>query len=88
MLLEEPNGCALCERVIGGCAGGIPVYFCKQCFDTHSQEILKKVPWIDYLRKAEKNRRRNRNRRRKHGLKVYGQPPVFESLEVLWYGAK
>lgn len=62
-LLEEGNLCCICdERAVHRLIGGVPAYYCAECFEAHKTDILAGVEWVRRLMNDEKQRRKRRNR--------------------------
>ncbi len=61
-LLEDTNCCALCEAPVSGHVGGVPVYFCPECWEANKDGIMAAVVWIAGMLRLEKARRKRRNR--------------------------
>lgn len=77
MLLEEPNGCSLCGHHVRGFVGGVPVYFCPNCYTQYRDAIFSRTAWLVYLSNAEKQRRKRRNRM----LKGPGLPQMTNTYQ-------
>ena len=61
-MLEDTNVCAVCEAPVSGFIKMVPVYFCPDCYVTYKEDILANTFWIMGMLKAEKARRKRRNR--------------------------
>jgi hypothetical protein len=62
-MLEADNQCCICEKTIRRkVKGGLPTYFCAECFKQNVEDIMQAVPWVRYLLNREKQRRKRRNR--------------------------
>ena len=73
-LLEEPNVCAIDETPVSGSVHGVPIYYCRKCYQDWEKEILADEPWVREMTRLERIRRRRRNR-----LLAHGELPVFVS---------
>jgi hypothetical protein len=62
-LLEGNNTCCVCdEKEVHYRIGGMPAFYCVKCFKEHKDDILLGAPWVRWLRNAEHQRRKRRNR--------------------------
>ena len=62
-LLEDGNICCICdEKTVHRRIGGVPAYYCADCFETHKHDILANVAWVKLLMNGERQRRKRRNR--------------------------
>lgn len=61
-LLEDLNCCALCDKPVVGYTGGVPRYYCNDCFETYNEDILANALWVVMMLRLEKARRKRRNR--------------------------
>ena len=75
-LIEDTNVCSLCENPVKGYVGGVPVYWCPHCWETHKEDIVAAVAWAVLLLGLEKARRKRRNRL----LKSVGLPRMQNTI--------
>lgn len=62
-LLEDGNICCICdEKTVHRRIGGVPAYYCADCFETYKNDILANVAWVKLLMNGERQRRKRRNR--------------------------
>ena len=67
-LIEDSNLCCICDKEVHRRIGGIPAYYCAECFEAHKSDILVNAAWVKFLMNAERQRRKRRNRLLVSGL--------------------
>jgi hypothetical protein len=78
-----PNACAICGVRVFGYSGGVPVYYCAECYGKWKDDIIGRAPWAYMLYKAEHARRKRRTRRTKQAaLVVVSLDAIVEAGKV------